>query len=112
MGAVKRQRQGGAVEFERQRCLVEGAVMDDLVALDVEERDSPAPCSASVRAVLERMQRRHDACLGDRVHPQPVGILDACRACGRACLSSARSDAQAIGDGVHVRGGRGLRRGR
>ena len=28
----------------------------------------------------ERIQRRDDACLGDRVYPQPVRVLDACRA--------------------------------
>ena len=99
MGAVKRQRQGGAVQFERQRRLVEGAVMDDLVALDVEQRILLRGVQCPLQLPDKRIQRRDDAGLGDRVDPQPVRILDARRACGRVRPSSANKRAQPGGDG-------------
>ena len=79
-GRGQRQRQGGAVEFERQRRLVEGAVMDDLVTIDVEQRILLRGVQRPLQLPDKRIQRRDDAGLGNRVDPQPVRVLDARRA--------------------------------
>jgi hypothetical protein len=51
--------------------------MDDGVVLDVEEGILLRGVECPLELSLQRMQRRQHTCLRHRVHPQPIGILDA-----------------------------------
>ena len=85
-------------------------MVDHLIGVRVEERILLGGVERSFQLCDERIQRRDDAGVCHRVHPQSVGVLNACgRVVEPAAVGEQRP--QPGGHGVDAGGGRGPGRG-